>query len=275
MRKIFKTFSYQLIAILIIILISFPIYWVVMTSFKSPHAGLYTAEFHLIPKNLTLDAYRTAFQYPLFTWLKNSLVVCIPTIILVLFLAAPAAYILSRHRFPGRRFILTMFIIMQLLPIMIALMPLYLVMARLNLLNLQGLIFVYTASFLPFHIINLKLFFDTIPTEMDESAYLMGASTLEILYRIILPLAKPGLAVSIVLAFMGVWNEYILARTFLLDMNQYTFSVAFGEIGLYWQTPWSVFAVMSIISSIPLLIVFICTQRYLKEGLLRGGIKGG
>ena len=274
MNKALKTLSYQLVAIATIALIAFPIYWVVVTSFRSPRGGLFTAEFHLFPKNPTLDAYAAAFQSPLLLWLGNSIFVCIPTILLVVLLSAPAAYVLSRHRFRGRRFVLTMLIVVQLLPIMIALMPLYLIMASFKLLNLYGLVLVYTASFLPFHIINLKLFFDTIPLEMDESAYLAGASTLQILYRITLPLAKPGLAISFVLAFMGVWNEYVLARTFLLDSNQYTFSVAFGEITLYWQTPWPVFAVMSIISSIPLLIVFISSQRYLKEGLLRGGIRG-
>jgi len=274
MSKRLKTFSYQLIAILLIALVGFPIYWVIVTSFGRPRGGLFTAEFHLIPKDPTLEAYATAFQSPLLLWLRNSMLVCIPTILLVVFLAAPAAYIISRHRFRGRRSILMFLITVQLIPIMIALMPLYLIMAGLNLLNLYGLVLVYAASFLPFHMINLKLFFDAIPLEMDESAYLAGASTLQILYRIILPLAKPGLAVSFVLAFMGVWNEYILARTFLLDSSQYTFSVAFGEITLYWQTPWPVFAVMSIISSVPLIVVFIAAQRYLKEGLLRGGMRG-
>lgn len=274
MRKTLKAFTFQLIAILIVGVVGFPIYWALITSFRSPHAGLFTTEFHLIPINPTLDAYETAFQSPLLLWLRNSMVVCIPTIILVVVLAAPIAYALSRHRFPGRRFLLIMLIVVQLLPIMIALMPLYLIMVTLNLLNLQGLILAYTANLLPFHIINLKLFFDTVPKEMDESAYLMGASTLQILYRIVLPLIKPGLAVSFVLAFMGAYGEYVLARTFLLDSSQYTFAVAFGEITMYWQTPWPVFAVMSIVSSIPLLIVFVCTQRYLKEGLLRGGIRG-
>lgn len=269
-----KTIIYQLIAISIIVVIVFPIYWTFITSFKSPHAGLFTTEFHLLPTNLTLEAYQYAFQNsPLFLWLGNSLIVTIPTIILLIFLVTPIAYALSRYRFFGRKSIMTMFILVQLLPIMIAAWPLFFIMKEFHLLNLQGLILVYTAMLMPFHVINLKLFFDTIPIEMDESAFIDGASPLRILYRIILPLAKSGLGVVLILGFMGVWNEYLLARTLLLDSSQYTLSVAFGELGAYWQTPWPVFAVYSIISSIPLIIVFIYAQKYLKRGLMRGALK--
>ena len=149
-------------------------------------------------------------------------------------------------------------------------MPLFLILSKLKLLNLQGLILVNVASLLPFHIINLKLFFDTIPKEIEEAAYIEGAPTFKIIYIIILPLAKPGIIVSLVFAFMGVWNEYIVARTILFDSNLYTLPVALGEVSSYWQTPWPVFAVYSIISSIPLFIIFISSQRYLKSGLLKG-----
>lgn len=268
-----KTVVYQLIAISIIVLIAFPIYWEFITSFKSPHAGLFTTEFHLFPTNLTLEAYEVAFQSPLFLWLGNSLIVAIPTIILLVFLVTPIAYALSRYRFFGRKSIMIMFILVQLLPIMMAAWPLFFIMKELNLLNLWGLTLVYTAMLMPFHIINLKLFFDTIPIEMDESAFIDGASLPRILYRIILPLAKPGLGVVLILGFMGTWNEYLLARTLIIDSSQYTFPVAFGELGAYWQTPWPVFAVCAIMSSIPLIIVFIYAQRYLKKGLMRGALK--
>ena len=268
-----KTIVYQLIAISIIVLIVFPIYWTFITSFKSPRAGLFTTEFHLLPVNLTLEAYQYAFQSPLFLWLGNSLIVAIPTLVLLVFIVTPIAYALSRYRFFGRKSIMIMFVLVQLLPIMMAVWPLFFLMKELNLLNLQGLILVYTAMLMPFHIINLKLFFDTIPIEMDESAFIDGASLPRILYRIILPLAKPGLGVVLVLGFMGVWNEYLLASTLILNSNQYTLSVAFGALGAYWQTPWPVFAVYSVISSIPLLIVFIYAQKYLKKGLMRGALK--
>ena len=273
MRRFLKTIPYQLIAILIIILIAFPIYWAFITSFKSPRAGLYTTEFHLLPTNLTLEAYEVAFQSPLFLWLRNSLIVVIPTITLLILFITPISYALSRYRFFGRKSVMMIFVLVQLLPIMIAAWPLFFIMKELRLLNLQGLLLAYTAMLMPFHIINLKLFFDTIPIEIDECAFMEGASLPRILYRIILPLAKPGLGVALVFGFMGVWNEYLLARTLLMDSSQYTLSVAFGEIGLYWQTPWPVFAVYSIISSIPLLIVFIFAQRYLRKGLMRGALK--
>jgi len=273
MRRILKTIPYQLIAILIIIMVVFPVYWAFITSFKSPRAGLYTTEFHLLPTNLTLEAYEVAFQSPLFLWLRNSLTVAIPTIILMIFLVAPISYALSRYRFFGRKPIMMVFVLVQLLPVMIAAWPLFFIMKELHLLNLQGLFLAYTAMLMPFHVINLKLFFDTIPVEIDECAFMEGASLPRILYRIILPLAKPGLGVALILGFMGVWNEYLLARTLLMDSSQYTFSVAFGEIGLYWQTPWPVFAVYSVISSIPLLIVFVFAQRYLRKGLMRGALK--
>jgi arabinogalactan oligomer/maltooligosaccharide transport system permease protein len=268
-----KTIAYQLIAISIIVVVVFPIYWTFITSFKTPRAGLFTTEFHLLPVNLTLEAYQVAFQSPLLNWLGNTLIVTIPTLILLVFLVTPISYALSRYRFFGRKSIMTMFILVQLLPVMIAAWPLFFIMKEFNLLNLQGLTLAYTAMLMPFHVINLKLFFDTIPAEIDECAFMEGASLPRILYRIILPLAKAGLGVMLILGFMGVWNEYVLARTLLIDSGQYTFSVAFGEIGAYWQTPWPVFAAYSVVSSIPLLIVFIYAQKYLKKGLMKGALK--
>lgn len=269
-RKIARIAFFQIIAITIILLVVFPVYWVIVTSLKTPYAGLITTEFHFLPKNIVLEAYHYAFSTPLLLWLKNSFLVCIPSLILLIILASHASYILSRCRFTGRKLIIISLLFVQLLPIMSALMPLFLMLSRLKLLNLYGLILVNVASLMPFHIINLKLFFDTIPREIEESAYLESATTFRIIYTIILPLAKPGLIVSLVLAFMGIWNEYILAKTIILNSEQYTLPVALGEISAYWQIPWPVFAVYSIIGSIPLFIVFIMAQPYLKKGLLTG-----
>ncbi len=208
-----------------------------------------------------------------YTW--NSAVVAIATTIVGLFLACTAAYALSRFRFAGRRFGIATFLAVQMFPGTLLLMPLYVILHKLGLLNTSlGLVLVYATTAIPFCVWTLKGYFDSLPKELEEAARLDGASSFKIFYMIMLPLAKPGLAVTGLFSFMTAWNEFILASTFLTDDSAYTLPVLLkSSVGQY-SADWGLFAAGAILTSLPVMALFYFLQRYLVGGLTAGSVKG-
>ena len=270
-------FLIHFLIIVIVVIVFIPCYWVLVISLQS--AGTFIIlEPELIPLHPTLKAFTDAlFDSNFLLWMRNSLIVTIPTIILVIFLASPVAFIFSRHRFFGRKPMFLLYILPQVLPVLITLTPLFLIMKELRLLNHTGLIFLYTTVCLPFAIWNLKLYFDTIPKDLDESAYMDGASFLDVLFYIILPLAKPALVATAAISFIICWSEYTIASVFLWDPDQKTLAVSFGAASSTWlhlAIPWPQFAAMALMVTVPFVVFFIASQRYLRAGLVRGALKG-
>lgn len=205
----------------------------------------------------------------------NSLIVAAATTLLGIALACTAAYALSRFRFAGRRVGLATFLAVQMFPGTLLLMPLYVILHELGLLNrLLGLVLVYSTTAIPFCVWTLKGYFDTLPRELEEAARLDGASTFAIFYKIMLPLARPGLAVTALFSFMTAWNEFILASTFLTDDSTYTLPVLLkSSVGRY-SADWGFFAAGAILTSLPVMALFYFLQRYLVGGLTAGSVKG-
>lgn len=205
----------------------------------------------------------------------NSAFVAIATTILGLVLACTAAYALSRFRFAGRQAGLAAFLAVQMFPGTLLLMPLYVILHELGLLNrLFGLVLVYATTAIPFCVWTLKGYFDSLPKELEEAARLDGASTFGIFWKIMLPLAKPGLAVTGLFSFMTAWNEFILASTFLTDDSVYTLPVLLkSSVGRY-SADWGLFAAGAILTSLPVMALFYFLQRYLVGGLTAGSVKG-
>ncbi|MCK5796706.1 MAG: ABC transporter permease subunit, partial [Deltaproteobacteria bacterium] len=176
-----------------------------------------------IPKAVTLDNFKRVLKKSTNegTWLfgrqlLNSVLISLGTTILGVFLAATAAYAFSRFRFPGRQSGMMLFLVVQMFPATLLLIPLYIILSKLGLLNsVIGLILVYSTTAIPFCVWMLKGYFDTIPKEIEDAALIDGASRIRIFYAIVLPLARPALAVTALFSFMTAWNEYILAATFL------------------------------------------------------------
>jgi len=207
--------------------------------------------------------------------LLNSLIVAAATSVIGIFLAATAGYAFSRFRFPGRTAGLLSFLITQMFPGTLMMIPLYLIVNWLGLLdNLAGLVLVYSTSAIPFSIWMLKGYFDTIPKELEESALIDGASRTLIFYKIILPLAKPALAVTALFSFMTAWNEYILAATFMNRELSYTLPVALRNFVGQFAQDWGLFAAGAILVSIPIVALFFILQKYLVSGLTAGSVKG-
>ena len=215
-------------------------------------------------------------QQPFLRWMLNSAIVSFLTTILGVFLACTAAYAFSRFQFPGRRAGMMSFLVSQMFPGTLLLVPIYIIITQwLGLGNsFIGLVLVYSVTAIPFCVWMLKGYFDTIPLEIEESAIMDDASRQAIFFRIILPLAKPAVAVTALFSFMTAWNEFILAATFLEEEVKYTAPVGLKFFVGGFASQWGYFAAGSIIISIPVVLLFLYLQKYLVSGLTAGGVKG-
>lgn len=167
------------------------------------------------------------------------------------------------------------FLITQMFPNIMMLIPLYIIFGNLGLINtFKGLILAYSITALPFNIWNLKGYFDTVPKDLEEAALIDGCSASQTFYKIVLPLSLPSLAISGLFSFMGAWNEYIIAATFMNEESKYTIPVVIKMLVSANDVNWPMFATMSVLVSIPVVIVFLMTQKYLVGGLTAGGVKG-
>ena len=204
-----------------------------------------------------------------------SIVVALATTVVGIALACTAAYSLSRFRFPGRRATLTMFLVVQMFPASLLLIPLYVLLHRLGLLNsLTGLVLVYSTTAIPFCVWTLKGYFDSLPRELLEAARVDGAGPVKIFWSIVLPLARPGIAVTALFSFMTAWNEFIMASTFLTDESKYTLPVLIQSSVGQFSADWGKFAAGALVTSVPVMIVFYVLQKYLVGGLTAGAVKG-
>jgi arabinogalactan oligomer / maltooligosaccharide transport system permease protein len=236
-----------------------------------------------IPDKVTLQHFRNVLgrTLPDGTWifgrqLLNSVVISLGTTILGVFLACTAAYAFSRFRFPGQRVGMIAFLVVQMFPATLLIIPMYVILSRMGLLNSAlGLILVYATTAIPFCVWMLKGYFDTIPKELEEAALIDGAGRFKIFYVIILPLARPAIAVTALFSFMTAWNEYIMAATFLNKEESYTLPVLLKSyVGQHGSTEWGSFAAGAIIVSIPVVALFYALQKNLVAGLTAGGVKG-
>lgn len=260
----------------------FPLYLVVITSFN-PTGSLKVTSF--FPTEISLANYSLLFndeRIPYLTWMKNSLIIAGLVSILSVIIGAASAFAFSRLRFKGKRFGIQLLLLIQMFPAILALSALYVIMERvytfapsLGLGSPTGLILVYLGGAMGVNIWLLKGFVDSIPVELDEAAKIDGASPAQTYWLIFVPLAAPVLAVVALLSFIGIFNEFILARLFLVDMESRTVAVGLQQfIGGQYSENWGPFAAGSIIASIPIVIIFLSLQRYIVSGLTAGSVKG-
>ncbi|HEY5921066.1 MAG TPA: sugar ABC transporter permease [Kofleriaceae bacterium] len=235
-----------------------------------------------LPQQLTLDHFSDLFgtrgghgELLFLRHAMNSLVVALATTVVGVVLSCTAAYALSRFRFPGRKAGLTTFLVVQMFPATLLLLPLYVILDKLGLLNsLVGLVLVYSTTAIPFCVWTLKGYFDTLPRELEEAARIDGASTWMIFRKIILPLARPGIAVTALFSFMTAWNEFIMASTFMTDESKYTLPVLIKQSVGQFSSDWGLFAAGAVVTSIPVMVAFYVLQKYLVGGLTAGAVKG-
>ena len=253
-----------------------PILYALSVSLSADNS-LASSDFRFIPKDFTLRSYIAVFtEKPVMLWFKNSLVLAAATVVFSLAATIPAAYIFSRLRFKGRNILLKQLILLYSFPAVLSMFAVYALLRPLGLINSKfGLILIYTGTMAEFGLLNLKGYFDTIPREIEEAAAIDGAGRIQMVTRIMLPLARPSILVTAVMILIYVWNEYLFATTFMTGAENYTlaaglYSLQATEI----SGSWPVFAAASLIVSLPILLVFFAIQRYMTSGLTAGGVKG-
>jgi arabinogalactan oligomer/maltooligosaccharide transport system permease protein len=260
----------------------FPLYLVVLSSFKSGGSLQLTS---FVPREISLENYKMLFsspKIPFLSWVKNSLIITSAVALSSVVIGAASAFAFSRLKFKGKKFGIQLLLLVQMFPAILALSAVYVIMERvysfapsIGLGSQAGLILVYLGGSMGVNIWLLKGFVDSIPAELDEAAKIDGASPVQTYWLIFIPLATPVLAVVCLLSFIGTFNEFIVARLFLVEMSGRTVAVGLQQfIGGQYATNWGAFAAGSILASIPIVIIFLSLQRYIVNGLTAGSVKG-
>ncbi|HTN53100.1 MAG TPA: sugar ABC transporter permease [Anaeromyxobacter sp.] len=275
--------------VLMVLVTVYPLLWVLTIAFSGGQslalAGLpaQPSKLDLLravtpwPERVSADNFTAVFRdQPFARWLLNSVAISAATTVLGVFLACTAAYAFSRFRFPGRRSGMMSFLVSQMFPGTLMLIPLYIIIVQwLGLGSSRiGLVLVYSTTAIPFCVWMLKGYFDTIPRELEEAAVIEGAGPARIFWTVVLPLAKPAIAITALFSFMTAWNEFILAATFMDKEEMYTAPVGLRFFVGGFSQQWGYFAAGSIVVSIPVVFLFLYLQKYLVSGLTAGSVKG-
>lgn len=253
----------------------YPITQIVTIALR-PGDQLLSTSLALIPRGATFENFRVLIaETPFLRWLGNSALVAITVTLTGVALASTAGYALSRFKFLGRSTTLNGLLVTQMFPATMLLLPLYLILIRLHLINSYlGVIIIYSATALPFCIWQMKGYYDTIPLSLEEAAGIDGASRWQSFYLVVLPLATPALVITALFSFMTAWNEYVVAALILQDMELFTLPVGLRMFQANMSTQWGLYAAGAILVSVPVVILFLLLSRYLVSGLSSGAVKG-
>ena len=253
----------------------FPFYWVVITSLKTtPQISAHRDIFW--PDPFTTEQYRSLVQdTPFLTWLMNSTLVAIVSTVVSVAFAALGAYALSRLRFAGAGLLTTALLITYLLPVTLLFIPLYQILSNIGVINTYGaLMFTYPTFLLPFATWVLMGYFKSIPVELEEAAMIDGARRLYIFWKITLPLAAPAVLAVTLFAFTNAWNEFLFAFVFITSESLRTLPIGLQSLVVGDILPWGKLMAASLLTAVPVAVLYIYAQRFLAGGLTVGGVKG-
>ena len=252
----------------------FPLLWMLSTSLK-PLEETFLIPPDWIPKNITFQSYRviwTDYNFPIY--FKNSIIVVVSSTLVATAFSILSGYGVSRFNFRGKASFLYFLLLTQMLPSVLLVVPYFQVLRALGLYNtLGGLTIAYISFALPFCSWMMKGFFDGIPKELDEAAEIDGASKLRTLIKVILPLSAPGVVATMIFSFVLGWNEYLFALTLAGSENVKTVSVGIGSMIGQYKVAWNDMMAVSVVATIPLIVVFVFLQKYLVQGLTAGAVK--
>lgn len=253
----------------------YPVTQIVTISLR-PSDRLLSTSLAFIPADATLGNYRVLLtETPFLRWLFNSLLVSAVVTFTGVALASTAGYALSRFRFRGRGALLGSLLVTQMFPATMLLLPLFVVLISLQLLNSYlGLVVIYSATALPFCVWQMKGYYDTIPVALEEAARIDGCSPWQAFRRVIFPLAAPALVITALFSFMTAWNEYVVANVVLQDTAMFTLPLGLKMFQGDMTTQWGLYAAGALLVSVPVVVLFVALSRYLISGLTLGAVKG-
>jgi len=260
--------------VIVLLLVLFPIYWMIVTSLKIPRDIYRTPS--LWPRTLTLNNYNILInQKGFLANIGNSILVSLTVTVIAVLFSSFAAYSMVRFRYRFRGLFGRVILFAYLTPTSLLFIPLSVVMAQLHLANsLQGLILVYLTFALPLATWLLQGYFRSVPRELEEQGMIDGLSRMGALIRIVLPLSAPGLAAVAIFTFTGAWNELLLALVLITDPSQRTAPLALNYLITSDVLPWGPLMAGAVLSSVPLMILYFIAQRFMVQGLTAGSVKG-
>lgn len=265
--------GYYIISILLAVLALIPFLWMISTSLKS-RGALMSIPIEWIPAEPTLDAYAEVFsRFPFLRTIGNSLLISVSFTLLTLVSASMAAFAFAKLRFRGNGVILSIYIATMMIPTQVTMIPLFVVMNRLGLIDSYASV-ILPSMFKPFAVFLLVQQMKTIPNDYLDAARIDGAGLFHIYFRVALPLCIPTLATLAVTTFMESWNDYLWPLLMLTDRNKMTLPIALSTLNGQYNTEYNVLMAGSLISMIPIIIIYIAAQKQFKAGLMAGGIKG-
>ena len=255
-------------------LVLIPGLWMVSTAFKS-YGETIAKPPRWIPQQISFEAFgRLWSEYPFGTYFKNSFVIVLFSMAVSVFASCLAGYGLTRFKFRGRNSLMTFILVTQMFPSVMLLVPFYSIIGKMHLLDTHlGLILVYISFTVPFCTWTMLGFFRALPLDLDEAARIDGCNSWQCFSRIILPLTLPGIASTSIYAFITSWNEYMFAFLLTSRPEMKTLSVGIAEMNGFQQIRWNDMMAASLMASLPLILLFICLQKYFVSGLTSGAVK--
>jgi len=279
-KKFFKGFSVHIFLIFMSFLSLFPFLWLISTALKGTDENIFQYPPVFIPEHLTFENFISAWkQIPFLIYFFNSFLVAAFTVILNLILSSLAAYPLARMEFKGKNFIFCLVLSTIMIPFQAIMLPVYLIILKLHMVDTFGYITGYLGLILPFAVNAFGIFlmrqaFLAVPKEMEEAAFIDGCSVFNIWLKILLPMTSPSLAVLAVFTFIGSWGEFLWPSIILTNKALYTLPVGVNDLQGMFSANWRYIAAGSIISIIPIIVFFIFMQKYIVSGQNEGAVKG-
>lgn len=258
-----------------LIITVFPLYWIIVTSFKTPGA-IFSYPLTYWPEVFSIENYVGLFEKAQFgTYILNSLLVSTVAATFATVISMLSAYVLARFDFRTKGALLMAFLVTQMIPSFIALGPLYLMMVELGLVdNKFGLILIYIAVCIPFSTVMLRGFFANVPDALEEAAMIDGCSRIGALFRVIVPVMKPGIVAAFIFNFVNSWNELFLSVTLMNRDSNKTIPTALNGFISSYNIDWGSMSAAAVLTIIPTMVLFAFASKYIVQGLTAGAVKG-
>ena len=267
---------YKVIGVIVLIILAllflFPLYWIITGSFKSPQV-INAATPQWFPLEPVISNYERLFQKPAFTWIWNTVYMCVMSMLLTCVAASMGGYALAKKRFAGNKIIFTLFILAMALPKQVILIPLLKEMAWLRLHNTLWAVILPTVGW-PFGVFLMKQFSENIPNELLEASRIDGAGEARTFLEIVLPLISPGIGALAIFTFISAWNDYLLQLIMLNDTQVLTISLGIAKLQSELSTDFGLIMAGAALGSVPIIIIFLIFQKFFTRGITMGAVKG-
>lgn len=271
--KGWKRIFYYIVVALLLAVMMFPFFWITVTSFKPSEEIFGSTALRVFAVHPTLDNYRTVIDKGILNSIKNSLIVSLSTTAYVVAVSSLSAYVLARCRFKGKTLLMSLILGISMFPQMIIVGPIFNMFYKLDMLNSYGVTFAYSSITLPAAVWIMVAHFKRIPGSLEEAAHIDGCSMWQTLWRVIFPVALPGVFTTAIMTFIASWNEYLLTFTLNADKAFQTVPVAINALRTQFSILWGEITAATVIVIVPTLIIVLLFQKQIVSGLMAGAVK--